>query len=403
MLDLNTFVSASDPLQPFVTLTDARGINDSGLIIVNGIDSRDQMSHAYLLQAPLVQVAPGPLTFASESSGSQSPPQTVTFTNVGGAAIALGTASISTSFLIESNGCGSSLGPGNACAIAVVFAPSGGGSPSGTLTLGAAGVPIAVPLLSPLSVSIKASGATATTANGVTLTWSAAPGSSCTATGGSASDGWLGAIAASGSKSVKEAAPGTYTYGISCSAGPQTQSAQAAAVTVTWAPATAKLTASATTLHTGQSTILTWSSANTTSCTSSGGGSNDGWPTSGLAISGSKTITEPNPVIMGGSETLMFTISCTSSASSLSATTSVKVVQLDTPAAGSPPASSGGGGAEDPLALLALSGLLAAARMPPAGTSAASCRPPGQEYLVGRVGIEPDEQEIKGLLLFQLS
>jgi probable HAF family extracellular repeat protein len=364
LLDLNTFVGAGDPLKPFVTLTDARGINDNGLIIVNGIDSRDQMSHAYLLQAPLIQVAPGPLTFASESRGSQSPPQTLTFTNVGAAAVALGTASISTNFLIQSNGCGSSLGSGNACAIAVVFAPSGGGSPSGALTLAAGGLPIAVPLLSPLSVSISASGTAATTASGVTLSWSAAMGSSCTATGGSAGDGWLGAITASGSKSVKEAAPGSYTYGISCSAGPQTQSAQAPAVTVSWAPASAQLAASATTLQTGQSTTLSWSSANTTTCTSSGGGSNDGWPASGLATSGSKKITEPNPVITGGSETLTFTITCTSSASSLSATASLKVVQLDTPTASGPPASSGGGGGtEDPLALLVLAGLLAAIRM----------------------------------------
>jgi uncharacterized membrane protein len=92
MLDLNTLVSANDPLKPFVTPTDARGINDSGLIIVSGVDSRAQASQAYLLQAPSIQVAPGPLTFPSEPIGLQSPPQTATFTNVGSASIALGTA-----------------------------------------------------------------------------------------------------------------------------------------------------------------------------------------------------------------------------------------------------------------------------------------------------------------------
>ena len=47
-------------------------------------------------------------------------------------------------------------------------------------------MPIAVPLLSALSASISASSNTATTATGVTLTWSATSGTSCTATGGSA-------------------------------------------------------------------------------------------------------------------------------------------------------------------------------------------------------------------------
>jgi len=103
MIDLNTFILASDPLKPYVTLIDARGINDSGLVIVNGVDSRDKSSHAYLLQAPLIQVAPGPLTFPSEPIGSMSPPQTATFTNVGTTSIALGAALVSSDFVIQSN------------------------------------------------------------------------------------------------------------------------------------------------------------------------------------------------------------------------------------------------------------------------------------------------------------
>jgi probable HAF family extracellular repeat protein len=49
-IDLNTLVLSTDPLKPYVTLTDARGINDNGLIIVNGTDSRDNSGHAYLFQ-----------------------------------------------------------------------------------------------------------------------------------------------------------------------------------------------------------------------------------------------------------------------------------------------------------------------------------------------------------------
>jgi hypothetical protein len=355
MMDLNTFVSANDPLKPFVTLTDARGINDSGLVIVNGVDSRDKSNHAYLVQAPLIQAAPGPLTFPSEPIGSMSPPQTATFTNVGTTSIALGAASVTPSFNVQSNSCSGALAPTSQCAIAVIFAPTSTGSPSGNLTLIAGGVPIAVPLISPLSVAITASSTSVTTATGVTLTWSAARGASCTATGGSAADGWIGAVPTSGSKVVKETASGTYTYGISCTAGPQNQTAQAAPVEVAWAPVTVTISASPTTLHTGQSTTLTWSAQNATTCASSGGGSNDGWPSSTRPTSGSATITEPNPVYTGGSETLTFTLSCTSSASNLSDKSSVNVVQLDTPP---PSGGGGGGGAIDPWTLLGLAGFV---------------------------------------------
>src|ERR1700733_8787859 len=61
-IDLSTLVQPSDPLTPYFTLTDARGINDSGLVIVNGIDSRDKSNHAYLFQ----------VSSTSSSSGSSS-------------------------------------------------------------------------------------------------------------------------------------------------------------------------------------------------------------------------------------------------------------------------------------------------------------------------------------------
>ena len=57
-VDLNTLVSSTDPLKPYVTLADARGINDSGLVVVNGVDSRDNSNHAYLLQVPSIKIAP---------------------------------------------------------------------------------------------------------------------------------------------------------------------------------------------------------------------------------------------------------------------------------------------------------------------------------------------------------
>ena len=66
----------------------------------------------------------------------------------------------------------------------------------------------------------------------MTLTWSAPGATRCTAGGGVAGDGWSGSLAASGSQSLTETAPGALTYTLSCAyAGGRTAKAS---VTVTW-------------------------------------------------------------------------------------------------------------------------------------------------------------------------
>jgi probable HAF family extracellular repeat protein len=49
MQDLNAMIDPSSPIASFVTLTDAAAINCNGDIAANGLDSRDQRTHAYLL------------------------------------------------------------------------------------------------------------------------------------------------------------------------------------------------------------------------------------------------------------------------------------------------------------------------------------------------------------------
>jgi hypothetical protein len=136
--NLNALVRSSDSLKPYVTLTDANGINDSGLVIVNGTDSRDNAGHAYLMQLQLIKVS----IFSSASN----------------------------------------VAPGTS----------------------------------------------------VTLTWATTPapsnGVSCTATGGSAADGWTGEIALNGKKTVTESSAGTYSYGVSCTVGSQKQQADTSVV-----------------------------------------------------------------------------------------------------------------------------------------------------------------------------
>jgi hypothetical protein len=80
------------------------------------------------------------------------------------------------------------------------------------------------------AVSLAASRATATVNQSITLTWSAIHSDSCVAGGGTSGDGWLGAVAPSGSKTLSEANPGTVTYTITCSGAPPAATANATVV-----------------------------------------------------------------------------------------------------------------------------------------------------------------------------
>jgi probable HAF family extracellular repeat protein len=357
--DMNALVSATDPLQPFVTLTDSHGINDSRLIVVNGIDSRTQLQHAYLLQGPWLDVAPGPLSFPSQALGTVSSAQSVSLTNAGPTPLTVGLISTTGDFKLANNGCVTPLAPSGGCSVSVTFGPTAAGDRSGALTVISAGVPITVPLsgVAPIQVNISSSAAKATAGVPVNLTWTVSPGASCTATGGSAADGWTGAILASGTKSVTETTAGTYPYGLSCTAGSQSQSSQTSVV-VAWPLVSVSLTASPASFTAGQSATLKWSSANATSCTATGGGAGDTWP-GAKATAGTATLTEPYAPA-ATSLTLTFTLKCTSSVSGLSASASAKAVENAVPAA---PAAKSGGGALDPIYLLFLTGVAVLGRL----------------------------------------
>jgi hypothetical protein len=349
--DLNALVSPSDPLQPLVTLIDGRGINDSRLILVNGTDSRTQQTHAYLLQGPWIDFAPGALSFPSEQIGTTSSPQSMVVTNAGTASLAIGSISVTGDFA-QTNNCGASLSSGGACDVMVAFSPTAGGNLTGSLTVSSGGVPYVIALSgsAPIKVSISASASTVMTGVAVKLTWTGSPGASCTATGGGTSDGWTGTVPASGTQSVKESTAGTYSYGLTCTAGSQTATAQVSVV-VTWPVVSASLSASPTTINSGQPTTLTWTSSNASSCSATGGGTSDNWPGT-KATSGNEAVTEP--FVPATTLTLNFVITCTSSASGKSAQASAKVIE-NAPVA---PTKSGGGGAFDSSSLTCLFGIL---------------------------------------------
>jgi hypothetical protein len=355
IIDLNALVSATDPLKPFVTLSSAVGINDNLLIAVNGLDSRTHQPHAYLVQAPWITISPGPLTFPRQTIGTVSAAQTLAVTNAGITPLAIDDIAISGDFS-QTNNCAASLAPSDACAVTVHFSPTASGTQTGNLTVTTSGVPMIVPLTgtAPIQVTISSSAATTITGVPVILTWQASPGASCTATGGSASDGWTGTVPLAGTRSVTESTAGTFPYGLTCTNSSQYQSTHTSVV-VTWPALSVSLTASPTTITSGNSTTLTWTSINAKTCVASGGGTSDGWAGTTRATSGSTAITEP--VLVASPLTLTYTLTCSNAGTSQSTPASVKVVV-------NPPAmSGGGGGALDTWTVLFLTGVAAMRRL----------------------------------------
>jgi probable HAF family extracellular repeat protein len=352
MTDLNALIDPVDPLKPYVTLYDARGINGNRLILANGVDSRTHVEHAYLLQGPWIDIAPGLLTFATQTVGTISPSQAVTLTNSGPSPLPLGNASVTGDFA-QSNNCSTTLAVGSSCTVSVTFSPTAAGNLTGTLNVVSAGAPFAIALAgtAPVNVSLSASSSSVTAGTPFTLSWSVSAGASCMATGGTAADGWSGAFSGSSSRSVTEAAVGDYLYGLTCSADNQNGQAQVP-VLVNYPVVTVSL--SITLSDSGQTATLTWSSSNATSCAATGGTSSDGWagskPTTGSAV-----LSEP-PAAMGQSQTIIFTLSCTSAQSGRTARAAESMAAPMQPI----PASSGGGGGFDLQTLLALLGLGAA-------------------------------------------
>lgn len=58
MRDLNSLIDPTNPLAPYVTLTDANDISGSGVIVANGVDSRTGKTHGYLLSPSPPVVTP---------------------------------------------------------------------------------------------------------------------------------------------------------------------------------------------------------------------------------------------------------------------------------------------------------------------------------------------------------
>ena len=137
------------------------GVQDSGLAYgaigdFNNDGKLDAVtSNGSLLIQTTVDLTPISLAFGSQNVGTKSTAQMATLTNVGTAALTIGTIGIKgtgSADFTQANGCGSSLAPGASCTISVVFAPKSAGIFAASLIVNYEGIG------SPQSVALSGAG-----------------------------------------------------------------------------------------------------------------------------------------------------------------------------------------------------------------------------------------------------
>ncbi len=130
---------------------------------------------------PIVFLSTTSVGFGSQIVGTTSAPTSVTLQNVGGAALAISSITVTganSSNFSQTNNCGSSVGAGLSCQISVRFTPSALGARSGAITIqdSASGSPHSVSLTG-TGVDLLVTPATATLTPGQTQQFSASGGS----------------------------------------------------------------------------------------------------------------------------------------------------------------------------------------------------------------------------------
>jgi len=121
----------------------------AGVLSITDVNRTQTVSLSGTGLAPAgVSLTPFTLGFGSAGLGLVSAPQTVTLSNNGGSPLTISGVSISGDYALTGNNCTSTLAASNACALTIIFAPTGTGLRSGTLTVtdNAATSPQMVPL-----------------------------------------------------------------------------------------------------------------------------------------------------------------------------------------------------------------------------------------------------------------
>ena len=173
------------------------------------------------------------------------------------------------------------------------------------------------PVVSPPTVTLTSNVSSITSGGSVTLTWSSTDATACTASGG-----WSGAKATSGSAALGPLTSNT-TATLSCT-GDGGTAQDSVTITVTAVPPppvpTVTLTANPTMVASGASSTLTWSSTNATTCTASGAWSGNK-ATSGSQSTGALTVQST------------FTLSCTGAGGSAQQSATITISAVPPPPA----------------------------------------------------------------------
>jgi len=165
------------------------------------------------------------------------------------------------------------------------------------------------------TLNLIAAPTSVTSGSSATLVWASSNATSCTASGG-----WSGSKATSGTTSTGAITSST-SFTLTCSgASGTTAAAETVHITLTIPNPSVSLSASPTSVTSGSSATLTWSSTNATSCTLSGGSFSSGGsssstsePTSGSASTGALT------------SSTTYTLSCSGASGTTPASQSVTV------------------------------------------------------------------------------
>ncbi len=204
--------------------------------------------------------------------------------------------------------------------------PGGGSGPSSVTVDVASAPPV------PIITSLTASPTTIQSGQSTSLAWSSSGATACTASGGTGADGWSGAqpVSSTGTSVGPINATGSETYTLTCSGAGGTSAPSSVSVTVTATPPAASITsftATPSSLQSGASSSLAWTSSNADSCTAGGGSGSDGW---GGPVATSSTGTSTGALTAG---TYTYTLTCTGPGGSSPTSSAVVTVTNAPPAA----------------------------------------------------------------------
>ncbi len=131
-----TSLAANSSCTISVTFTPTATGSRTGSITVTGNASpaTQTVSLSGTGTAPVANLSPKSLTFASQALNTTSSPQSLTLSNTGTATLNITSIAVSGDFS-QTNTCGSSVAAGASCRISVTFKPTGTGQRTGTVTV----------------------------------------------------------------------------------------------------------------------------------------------------------------------------------------------------------------------------------------------------------------------------